>query len=150
MRGAGFQRAANRKSAERTNFAAWVDAYDLAHRERRVRVSDGSPLVGKTLADLNLRGTSGANILAVERRGRFANEVLRPTASTELQAGDILLIDLATSNINFQRMLSTMELEDLPLNWRLLRGSNAGAWDGRGDRPAHVGAGRQDDPSRWS
>ena len=103
------------KSAERTNFAAWVDAYDLAHRERRVRVSDGSPLVGKTLADLNLRGTSGANILAVERRGRFANEVLRPTASTELQAGDILLIDLATSNIDFQRILSTMELEDLPL-----------------------------------
>ena len=32
----------------------------------------GSPLVGKTLEELNLRSSAGANILAIERTRRFA------------------------------------------------------------------------------
>ncbi len=57
-------------------------------------MTDRSPLVGKTLEELNLRSVSGASIVALERNRRFSREVLRPTAKTELQAGDILLIDL--------------------------------------------------------
>ena len=56
----------------RTGFAAWVDEYQLADHERRLRVTEGSPLVGQTLANLDLRGSAGINIIAVEKSGRFA------------------------------------------------------------------------------
>src|SRR5262245_2093556 len=65
--------------SDRPSFAAWIEEYKLADREYRLRVTDRSMLVGKTLEDLNLRGSSGANIVAIERNRRFTREILRPT-----------------------------------------------------------------------
>ncbi len=104
------------KASQRATFAAWVEEYKLAHRERRVKISDGSPLVGQNLERLNLRSTSGANILAIERSHRLGKEILRPTVSTELQAGDILLIDLTAPCNKFKELQAQMALEDLPLS----------------------------------
>ena len=64
----------------RPSLADWIEAYKLAAREYRVRVPEGSPLAGKTLEELDLRGNSGANIVAIERNRRFSRELLRPTA----------------------------------------------------------------------
>src|SRR5262249_4594928 len=83
--------------SSRPSFATWIDEYKLADREWRLRITAQSPLVAKTLDDLELKGSSGANIVAIERSRRFAREVIEPTAKTELQAGDVLLIDWGAS-----------------------------------------------------
>jgi di/tricarboxylate transporter len=93
----------------------WIDKYKLADREYRLRVTAPSPLVGKTLAELDLRGTSGANIVAVERNRRFSRDVIAPTAKTELQADDILLVDLFAPKIDIEVLRQRCALEALPL-----------------------------------
>ena len=69
------------KASGRPSLADWIEEYKLADREYRLRVTAQSPLVGKTLAELNLRSGSGASIVAIERNRKFSREMLRPTAN---------------------------------------------------------------------
>jgi di/tricarboxylate transporter len=101
--------------SSRPSFATWIDEYKLSDREHRLRVAAQSPLVGKSLDELDLRGSSGVNIVAIERNRRFAREVLQPTAKTELQADDILLIDCAASDPDIQSIRERFALEEIPL-----------------------------------
>ena len=71
-----------------------MEEYKLADREHRVRVTSASPLVGQTIGEVEMRSTSGASIVAIERRRRSSREVISPSASTELQADDILFVDV--------------------------------------------------------
>src|SRR5262245_35642506 len=93
----------------------WIERYKLAEREYRLRVTKHSPLVGQTLAELDLRGTSGANIVAIERNRRFSRDVLDPSKKTELQANDILLVDLFAPKIDIVALRQRFALEALPL-----------------------------------
>jgi di/tricarboxylate transporter len=104
------------KISDHPSFASWIDEYKLADREVRLRVTDRSPLVGKTLAELNLRQASGANVLALERSGRFSREILRPAARTQLQANDIILIDLLGPERNVEALERQFALEAMPLS----------------------------------
>jgi CPA2 family monovalent cation:H+ antiporter-2 len=52
-------------------------------------LQDGSPAVGKTLAELNLRGLTGATIVAIQRGG---DAVLVPAGSERLSVGDLLAV----------------------------------------------------------
>jgi CPA2 family monovalent cation:H+ antiporter-2 len=54
-----------------------------------VLVEDGSPAIGKSLADLNLRGATGATVLVI-RRG--PESLIVPTASETLRGGDVLAL----------------------------------------------------------
>lgn len=54
-----------------------------------VRLDQGSAAVGKTLAQLKLRGRTGATVLAVTR---VEGGVIVPTAKERLQAGDVLAL----------------------------------------------------------
>jgi di/tricarboxylate transporter len=78
-------------------------------------VPDGSPLVGRTLEELDLRGTSGANIVAVERQRGRARVVFGPTATTALAAGDVLLVDLFRPTVDIDALRQRFGLEVLPL-----------------------------------
>ena len=78
-------------------------------------MTERSPLVGKTLAELDLRGTSGADIVAIERNRRFSRDVIGPTKKTELQADDILLVDLFVPTIDIEALRQRLALETLPL-----------------------------------
>ncbi len=93
----------------------WIEEYGLAGRERRVRVKNHSPLAGRTLEELQLRDKSGAHLLAIEREGRFAPEIMRPVATSRLRAGDILLIDLFVADANAEELSRELGLELLPL-----------------------------------
>lgn len=108
--------ASDPKKSRRVSFADWIDEYKLTGRESRLRIMDGSPLAGKSLEILNLRGTSGVNIVAIERNRKFSSEILRPTAKTELRAGDILLIDLSASSAGIEALRAQCLLEELPLS----------------------------------
>jgi CPA2 family monovalent cation:H+ antiporter-2 len=54
-----------------------------------VRLDPGSAAIGKTLAQLKLRGRTGATVLAVTRA---QGGVIVPTAAERLQAGDVLAL----------------------------------------------------------
>jgi di/tricarboxylate transporter len=104
------------KNSGNTNFATWIEEYKLPDREYRLRITDQSSLAGKTLEDLDLRQSSGASIVAVERNGKFSKEVLQPTARMELQADDILLIDLFAPHGSIETLRQQFGLEALPLS----------------------------------
>lgn len=106
---------AKKAGPRRPSLADWVNEYMLAGREYRLQVSNNSPLVGKTLKELNLRHSSGANVLAIERSGRSTRKVLPATAQTELHAGDILLIDLYQQNSSIESLQQKFALEPMPL-----------------------------------
>jgi di/tricarboxylate transporter len=103
------------KTSGRASFSDWIDEYRLADRESRLRIMDGSPLAGENLESLKRRGSSGANIVAIERSRRFTTETLSPSAKTELRAGDILLIDLSPSSAGMKSLRAQYQLEELPL-----------------------------------
>jgi di/tricarboxylate transporter len=103
------------EASGRGSLTDWIEEYKLAEREYRLRIPEQSPLVGKTLEELDLRGDCGANVIAVDRKRRFSRELLRPTAKTELQADDILLIDLFRTSGELGAMQKRFALEVLPL-----------------------------------
>ncbi len=92
----------------RPTLARWIEQYGLADREKRGRIGAGSALVGKRLDELPLR-SAGVNLLAIERGTGFAAKVLRPTAQTELQAGDVLLADVHISNDGVDELWQSLQ-----------------------------------------
>lgn len=105
-----------RDEAERPSLGDWIERYKLADREYRLRVTAQSPLVGKALDELKLRSTSGANIIAIERTRRFGADVMSVNAKTELQADDVLLIDLFAPKPDVGVLQQRFALEVLPLS----------------------------------
>ncbi len=98
----------------RPRLREWVEVYGLAGREHRVRVTARSPLVGRTLEEMRLRNTSGANLLAIERPARFSVDVIRPLGKTVVRAGDTLLIDLFAPDADIVALRDELALQALP------------------------------------
>ena len=90
----------NNTADVRHSIADLVREYRLAGRERRLRVRPNSILTGQTLDELQLRKQYGINVIAVERQRRFRRTLLGATGSTELRAGDVLLVDLVSPTID--------------------------------------------------
>jgi len=97
--------------ADRPGLQRWIEQYGLADREKRGHIGIGSPLVGTRLDELPLR-SAGVNVLAIERGA----DLVRPTAQTELQAGDILLADVQPSAAGTNEMWESLKLEPRPLS----------------------------------
>ncbi len=95
----------------RPTLRGWVEEYQLRSRELRLRIPGDSPLVGKTVVEVRLRDSSGANLIAVEREGRL----IQPTPNTALKAGDILFVDLFDSERGAQLLQEHYQLQTLPL-----------------------------------
>jgi di/tricarboxylate transporter len=106
--------------AHRPSQHDWVKEYKLADRAYRLRVSPQSPLIGKTLEDVNLRDAAGANIVAIERRQRSRVDLVLPTAKTELLADDRLVVDLFAPNSDVDTLKSRFALEAMPLTGAFL------------------------------
>jgi CPA2 family monovalent cation:H+ antiporter-2 len=75
-----------------------------------VRITSASPAVDRTLAELNIRGKTGATILAITRREGAGNKVLVPSGGETLRDGDVLAlagtqeaVDLATQILTVSR-----------------------------------------------
>lgn len=103
----------------RRSLGDFIRDYALAGREHRLRVADGSPLVGLALRDLGPYRRHGANIVAIERRGRFRSEILQPTEDRVLQAGDVLLVDADPAAAGERTQIAgELRLEPLPLRGR--------------------------------
>ena len=102
--------------ATRPSLRGWVQQYQLAGREHRLRVTSESSLVGKTIGELDLRHSSGASIVAIERSRRFSRQIFSPVSNTELQADDILLVDIFVPDVPVETLREKYALEALPLS----------------------------------
>ena len=100
-------------ATRRPSLRDWIEQYQLADREYRARVTPGSPLVGKRLEELSLRA-AGVNLLAIERGDGRRREIIRPEASTELRAGDVLLIDVRAPEVEIEALQQKYAVEPLP------------------------------------
>jgi di/tricarboxylate transporter len=108
--------------ARRRNLMDFVEDYRLAAREHRFRIEPGSPMAGKTLAQLPPRHDTAANIVAIERLrgggggGGGQRDLIEPKAETELQVGDVILVDFPEP-VDERRApeLAELKLELLPL-----------------------------------
>lgn len=78
------------ESDARPTMRRLIQDYGLEEQVSRFRVALVSPLVGKELKELDLRGRYGVNLVAIERRSRFHSDTLHPTAHTRLHSNDIL------------------------------------------------------------
>lgn len=99
----------------RPTFREWIEKYELRGREHRVRVAQDSPLIGRRLEDLDLRA-AGVNLIALERPAGRSPEIIRPTARTELCPGDILLLDVRTSEAEARALIEKYRVEPLLLS----------------------------------
>ena len=69
-----------------------AEAFGLLGKERRLQVPRGSPLVGQTVAELELRSRHGVNLIFVERRRGRRSEVETGLPRTKFQAGDVIFV----------------------------------------------------------
>ena len=104
------------RTSGRPSLRDWVQDYKLTEREHRVRVTSASPLIGQTIGEIELRSTSGVSIVAIERLRRSASEIVGPSASTVLQADDILFVDLFGKDVPVEALRQKYALEELPLS----------------------------------
>ncbi|QEG35430.1 SLC13 family permease [Bythopirellula goksoeyrii] len=91
--------------------ANWVKEYNLVAREHRVQVTDQSPFIGETVESIRLQDTSGAKMIAIQR----GKALIHPTPKTQIQAGDILLVDLIAEETAVEALRQKFGLEALPL-----------------------------------
>lgn len=111
------RRAGGGAAASQPSLSDWIDRYGLAEREHRVRVMDESPLIGRTIEELRMDDTTGATILAIERPGRKAEDLIAPTERTALLPGDILFVDmLGAPPTDAAAIRQRLALEELPLS----------------------------------
>lgn len=99
------------RNSNRPTLKQWVEKYHLAGREHRLLVKPESSLVGRRIETCNLREDAGANLVAIQRD----RELLHPTAKSEIQAGDILLLDLFSPDSDIESMADKYQLVVLPL-----------------------------------
>jgi di/tricarboxylate transporter len=95
----------------RPSFREWIERYQLAEREYRLRVMDTSPFVGLPLDELDLRRTAGLDVIAIDRPHGGRRQLLHATAKTELQADDILLVDLLRPTVDIEAFCRQNALE---------------------------------------
>ncbi|QSQ22424.1 cation:proton antiporter [Pyxidicoccus parkwayensis] len=78
-----------------------------------VRLEDKSPAVGRTLAQLNLRGLTGATVLAIQRG---EESVSVPTAQEVLRAGDVLALTGTHEAVEAAKGLLTGDTPQPPIH----------------------------------
>ncbi|MCW5729743.1 MAG: SLC13 family permease [Alphaproteobacteria bacterium] len=111
----GPERAPAARTIGRPSFARWIEEYGLVGREHRLAIEPGSPWIGRRLEELDLRATSGINIVAIERQHRFTSSVVQPRPETELAAGDVLFLDLPRAEFDLAGLAARARLKLLTL-----------------------------------
>ncbi|MBL0921037.1 MAG: SLC13 family permease [Phycisphaerales bacterium] len=93
----------------------WIERYQVAGRERRLRVGAGSPIAGETVAAFEAREPRNASVIAIERAGRRSRTLLEANDNEEIRAGDVVIIDLPAPDAGLDERVRGLGLEDLPL-----------------------------------
>ncbi|NHB88756.1 SLC13 family permease [Photorhabdus tasmaniensis] len=99
----------------RRTFRDFIRDYKLSGRARRLAIRPGSPLIGLSLDESNLRARYGANVVGIERWRRFRRVMVSAIGNTELRERDVLLIDMSDSEVDLREFCSEQWLEPMVL-----------------------------------
>ncbi|MGV7960791.1 SLC13 family permease [Photorhabdus tasmaniensis] len=99
----------------RRTFRDFIRDYKLSGRARRLAIRQGSPLIGLSLDESNLRARYGANVVGIERWRRFRRVMVSAIGNTELRERDVLLIDMSDSEVDLREFCSEQWLEPMVL-----------------------------------
>ncbi|MBS9436976.1 SLC13 family permease [Photorhabdus noenieputensis] len=99
----------------RSTFRDLIRDYKLSGRARRLAIRSGSPLIGLSLDESNLRARYGANVVGIERWRRFRRVMVSAMGNTELRARDVLLVDMSDSEVDLREFCSEQLLEPMVL-----------------------------------
>lgn len=99
-----------------------VSDYGLQDHARRLKVMAGSPLIGHTLGEMELRSRYGANVIAIERERQLGRVLLTTSAQRDIRANDVLLVDFSCGPQELARFVDDMRLKDLWLRSDYLTG----------------------------
>ena len=102
----------------RPKLKKWVKRYQLADREYRVRVRPDSPLLLRSIGELNLTNQIGARVILIERGVGRARQLLARTPETILQAADVLLLDLDLPTHDVAALCEQFKVDLLPSSGR--------------------------------
>ncbi|MFS2126777.1 SLC13 family permease [Pseudomonas sp. Pseusp97] len=105
----------DKQSVKRRTLGDLIRDYQLAGRERRLRIRHDSRLVGMSLSEVELRARAGTNVVAIERTAHFRMKILSPNANIQLQAGDVLLVDIFGERTDLLGLYHDYGLEPLSL-----------------------------------
>ena len=95
-----------------------AETFGLLGKEHRLRVPRESPLVGQTVAELELRSRQGVNLIFVERRRGRRSEVETGLPRTKFQANDVIFV-LAEPEAG-EAFIASQGLLPLPIQPELL------------------------------
>jgi CPA2 family monovalent cation:H+ antiporter-2 len=73
-----------------------------------VKIDSTSPAVDRTLAELNIRGITGATILAITRRGESGAKVVVPSGKEKLRVGDVVALAGTQEAVDAAREILTV------------------------------------------
>lgn len=65
-----------------------------------VKIGASSPAVDRTLAELNIRGKTGATILAITRKGEAGQKAMVPSGKETIRVGDVLALAGARESVD--------------------------------------------------
>ncbi|TNH44775.1 SLC13 family permease [Photorhabdus luminescens] len=99
----------------RRTFRDLIRDYKLSGRARRLAIRPGSPLIGLSLDESNLRVRYGANVVGIERWRRFRRVMISAMGNTELRAQDVLLVDMSDGEVDLRQFCSEQLLEPMVL-----------------------------------
>jgi di/tricarboxylate transporter len=85
-----------------------TEVYQLQERLFSIRIPEGSPLHGRTLAETRLGNTLGVKVVAIRHDGR---QLLAPEGSAMIYGGDILFVDGQTNEVRELLRLQGLEVE---------------------------------------
>lgn len=98
-----------------TSMGKLIQEYALADKARMVLITPHSPLIGKTVSELNLRSEYGLNIVAIQRVKHFRRISISAYANASLIEKDILLLDISVENEIFTQHCAQLGLREIEL-----------------------------------
>lgn len=92
-----------------------IEQYQLHGRAKMVILQEDSPFIGKTMDELKLRSLYRMNVIAIQRYKNFRSQIMAAFGNDQLQAKDILLMDISIDEESFAMLCEECKLQRIEL-----------------------------------
>ena len=101
--------------SEGPNLRDWSERYGLAGRAMRLRLEPGSSFSGQTIAEVDA-AMAGIRLVTIESPIRRGRELKRPSPTTVVEAGEVLLVDAYAGEARIAEICARYNLQRIPLD----------------------------------
>ncbi|WP_150539042.1 SLC13 family permease [Actinobacillus vicugnae] len=100
---------------DENSMAHLIEQYQLHGRAKMVILQEDSPFIGKTMDELKLRSLYRMNVIAIQRYKNFRSQIMAAFGNDQLQAKDILLMDIGIGEEAFAMLCEECKLQPVEL-----------------------------------